>query len=62
MVGLIVKLTQDRLTGEKEVHFGQTHWGTVEMGPKKWTKQAVIFLVSRQRNNEFVKTGQNKET
>ena len=34
------------------------------MGPKKWTKQAVIFffLVPRQRNSEFVKTGQNKET
>lgn len=32
------------------------------MGPKKWTKQAVIILVSRQRNNEFVKNGQKKET
>ena len=38
MAGLIIKLTQDRLSGEKETNFIHVHGGLKEIGPKKWSK------------------------
>ena len=52
MAGLIITLTQDRLTGEKEANFNHVHRGVPEMGPKNWPKQAVFILFS-QRNNKL---------
>ena len=44
MTGLTIKLTQDRLTGEKEILI-LAHRGLIVMGPKKCTKQlAFTFL------------------
>ena len=53
MAGLIIKLTQDRLAGEKETHLIHVHGGLIEIGPNKWSKQAA-FILSRQRNNKFL--------
>ena len=44
VAGLIIKLTQDRLTGEKETSLISGPGGPIEMGPKKWQKQATFIL------------------
>ena len=43
---------QDRFTGEKETNLIPVHGALIEMGPKKWPKQAA-FILLRQRNKEF---------
>ena len=48
MAGLIIKLTQDRLTEEKEILL-RAHKGLIEMGPKKWPKQTA-FILFKQKN------------
>ena len=57
VTGHIIKLTQDRLTGEKETHLDSWTGSFIEMGPKKWSKQVVYicstqtnFQITRQRN------------
>ena len=51
---LIMKWTQDKWAGQgggwKETH---VHGGLIEMGPKKWPRQAT-FILFRQRNNAFL--------
>ena len=49
--GLIMKLTQDRLTGGKESLNGEQE-GLIEMVPTKWPKQTA-FILFRQRNSKF---------
>ena len=45
MAGPVIKLTQDRLRGEeKETSLIHVHGGLIEMGPKKWPKQAAFIL------------------
>ena len=61
VAGPMIKLTQDRLTGEKETNFNSCTWGLVKIGPKKWSRQAA-FILFRQRNNKFVRNWQDKET
>lgn len=50
MARLIIKLTQVRLTGEKETNFNPVHC-LIEMGPKKWPKQAVFTLLDKETVN-----------
>ena len=44
MARLLIKLTQDRVTGEKETNGNHVHRSVIDMGPKKWAKQASYFL------------------
>ena len=60
VAGLIMKLTQDRLTGEKET-LNSCTWQSHKMGPKTWPKQATFILI-RQRDNAFVRNWQDEET
>ena len=48
MAGLIIKLTQDRLTEEKE-NLTHVHGSLIETESKKWPEQ-VAFMLFRQRN------------
>ena len=48
-MGLIIKLTQNKLTGEKETNFNSCTGGAIEMRLKKWPKQAT-FILFRQKN------------
>ena len=43
MVGLIIKLTQDKLTGEKDTNFNSCAW-----------RSHADFMLFRQRNNKSV--------
>ena len=60
MDGIIVKLTQDIVTGEKETNLICVYEGLMEMGSKKWPKQ-VAFTLFRQRKIKFVRNWQEKE-
>ena len=42
---LIIKLTQNRLSGEKEINFIYVHAGLIEIEPKKWPKQAAFIVL-----------------
>ena len=46
MASIIIKLIQDRLTGEKNI-LNNAYRGLIEMGSKKWPKQAA-FIPFRQ--------------
>ena len=59
MAGLIIKLTQNRLTGEKK-QFNLFAQSSHKDGPKEWPEQA-DFILFRQRNNTFVRNWQDKE-
>lgn len=60
------KLTQNRLTGEKERNVINSlciqtiRNGTKEMGPEKWPQQAT-FILFRQSNDKSVMNGQDNE-
>ena len=49
------------MTEEKKQIVIYVHSGLIEMGAKKWAKQAA-FIFSRQRNNTVVGNWQEKET
>ena len=51
MDGIIVKLTQDRVTGEKETNLNCVYEGLMEMGSKKWPKQVAFTLFTKERLN-----------
>ena len=61
MTGHIIKLTQDRLTGEKETHLDSWTGSFIEMGPMKCPEQATFILFGR-RNNKLVRNWQDKES
>lgn len=61
MAVLIIKLAQDRVTGEKETRLIHVHRGLINIGPKKWPKEAILYFF-RQRKNKFERNCQDKET
>ena len=58
MAGIIIKLIQDRLTGETNLSSFTQRF--MEMGPKKQPKQAA-FILLRQRNCKLVRKWQEKK-
>lgn len=44
MGGLTIKLTQDRLTGEKKTNLVCTYRGLIEMRPKEMTKAGSFYI------------------
>lgn len=56
---ILIKLTQDKLTEEKENTFRMQE-GLVEMGSKEVASRQLILF--RQRNNGFERNWQDKET
>ena len=55
-----MKFTLHSLTGAKEI-LNCIYRGLIEIGPKKWLEQAA-FILCIQRNNKFLKNGDDKET
>ena len=50
MAGLIIKLTQDRLTEEKEILL-RAHKGLIEMGPKNSQSSLFLYFLDKETVN-----------